>query len=194
MLFNKIKWNKLFLLGFVALLAVINLLYVSSLSEDNSLIIKLFTVTVFPHLFTFMLGILLQRNIWFVRKYLVNNGIYILIAYLLYAYFLSMTNLYIWDAGLNLVATSVLALLTISMAYSYVSKFGNFLKGNDISYGVYIYHMVIVNMLIELALFSPVLNQVMMIALTIAIATCSWKFLEKPALSLKRYSLRKVVV
>jgi peptidoglycan/LPS O-acetylase OafA/YrhL len=55
----------------------------------------------------------------------------------------------------------------------------------DLSYGVYIWHMVIINALIVIGLKSVALSLV----LTFAFAAVSWIIIEKPALSLKRYSL-----
>lgn len=57
------------------------------------------------------------------------------------------------------------------------------LKAN-LSYGVYIWHMVIINALIVIGLKSVALSLV----LTFGIAAISWTFIEKPALSLKRNS------
>ncbi|MEM7503931.1 MAG: acyltransferase [Pseudomonadota bacterium] len=57
---------------------------------------------------------------------------------------------------------------------------------NDLSYGVYVWHMVVINALLVVGYPSPVLALV----LTFLFAGLSWRFVEKPALALKRYSLR----
>ena len=56
----------------------------------------------------------------------------------------------------------------------------------DLSYGLYIWHMLVVNLL--LVMEFP--NVLLAITLSAAAATASWFLVEKPALSLKRYSLR----
>lgn len=59
----------------------------------------------------------------------------------------------------------------------------------DLSYGCYVWHMPVINLLLVLALPSVPLALI----LTASIAALSWFFLEKPALKLKRKSLKPVV-
>jgi len=56
----------------------------------------------------------------------------------------------------------------------------------DPNYGAYIWHMLIVNLLL-LLVFRNVLLAIFLSAVA---ATASWFLVEKPALSLKRYSFR----
>jgi peptidoglycan/LPS O-acetylase OafA/YrhL len=58
----------------------------------------------------------------------------------------------------------------------------------DLSYGTYIWHMPIINLLLVLGI--P--NAPLAIALTFVLATLSWLFVEKPALKLKRQSLKPI--
>ena len=64
-------------------------------------------------------------------------------------------------------ANLLLGVLTISAAFS-VTSLAKILHGNDISYGIYIYHMLVVNVVV-----------------TVIISTISWEFIEKKALLLK---------
>jgi peptidoglycan/LPS O-acetylase OafA/YrhL len=58
----------------------------------------------------------------------------------------------------------------------------------DISYGSYVWHMPIINLLLVLGMPSAPLA----VGLTFAVAALSWLFVEKPALKLKRQSLKPV--
>ena len=58
----------------------------------------------------------------------------------------------------------------------------------DLSYGIYIWHMPVINFLLVLAMPSASLA----FSLTIMISGLSWFFVEKPALKLKRRTLRPV--
>jgi peptidoglycan/LPS O-acetylase OafA/YrhL len=58
----------------------------------------------------------------------------------------------------------------------------------DLSYGAYIWHMPVINLLLVLAIPSPWLA----VLLTFLIATLSWFLVEKPALKLKHQSLKSV--
>ena len=85
----------------------------------------------------------------------------------------------------NLITMSVLALTVLAAAYSKPNLSISILRGNDISYGIYIYHMVIVNMAYELA-FPPTMGVGMAVMLVTALtALLSWFLIERPALGLK---------
>ena len=65
------------------------------------------------------------------------------------------------------------------------------LRRNDISYGVYIFHMPIVNLLIYLEIKGFAGFWVAFIG-TVVFATLSWFLVEKPALRLKKIALRSI--
>jgi peptidoglycan/LPS O-acetylase OafA/YrhL len=58
----------------------------------------------------------------------------------------------------------------------------------DLSYGVYIWHMPVINLLLVLGMHSMALT----VGLTFTMAAISWFFVEKPALRLKRRSIHVV--
>lgn len=58
----------------------------------------------------------------------------------------------------------------------------------DLSYGCYVWHMPVINLLLVLAIPDAALA----FGLTLALATASWFLVEKPALRLKRQSLKPV--
>lgn len=62
----------------------------------------------------------------------------------------------------------------------------------DLSYGVYIWHMPVINLLLVLALPLSVAFAVS-VGLTFGVAALSWLLVEKPALKLKRRSLKPLV-
>jgi peptidoglycan/LPS O-acetylase OafA/YrhL len=63
------------------------------------------------------------------------------------------------------------------------------LHGNDISYGVYIYHMPVINLLLYHGVTGT--NGLLITAALVGVlGFLSWKLVEKPALALKRYSAR----
>lgn len=67
------------------------------------------------------------------------------------------------------------------------------LRRNDVSYGVYIHHMPIVNLLSYLSFTSPPASFAIALAGTAVFATLSWRFVERPFLRRKRGALRSVV-
>lgn len=190
--FNKLKWRtSLFFLALICFIFA-NQFYVASLSQGKSLFLKFFGITLIPYLYMFLIGIILQKKKEFVSIYLKDKAITILILYLFLAVCSSFIGVRYAGNFLNPVSAIVLAILTISFGYSYTEKLGDIFKGNDISYGLYIYHMVIVNILIQLSLFNPLGNLVIMLASTTIVAFLSWRIIEKPALSFKSYSIREL--
>jgi peptidoglycan/LPS O-acetylase OafA/YrhL len=67
----------------------------------------------------------------------------------------------------------------------------NFLNKNDISYGIYLYHMPVVNFLIYNNISRSYFSFALCLILTVLLAIISWKVIEKPFLSLKKISLTK---
>lgn len=188
-IFNRTQWNKIFITTLMLILIIVNQ-YSIYISGNESLLVKLFRVTIPPYLYMFLIGVLLQRNIGFVKKYLVSNVFYILPIYLLVSLVTSNLDLNSGGNNINPVSAVTLALLTISFAYTN-PKMSSFIKGYDISYGVYIYHMIFVNILLTVSLFSAEANFVLMIVMTVIAAMLSWVIIEKPALSLKKYTIKR---
>ena len=84
----------------------------------------------------------------------------------------------------------VLCALVFSMGYSNPELSDKYLKRNDISYGIYIYHMLIFNSLIMMD-YLGLISFILGIFLTILIAYISWVYLENPMLKRKKISLYK---
>jgi len=108
-----------------------------------------------------------------------------LLIYIPSAYF---TKFYFGNIGndINALLYFLLALFIFSFAYSF-PKLGNYLlKKNDVSYGVYIYHIPIVNLFIYFGYVSDMVFVLLVLILTIIVASISWVFIEKPAIKLKK--------
>ena len=144
---------------------------------------------VIPYLFNFLVGIMLFKNFDKIEKYVHNKFWYWLAAYVVYCITAGeMAGLYLpayWPDFYGLVATFLLAMVVISAAYTRPRLSHDLLRGNDISYGVYIYHLLVINSLLLLDIplngwiFIPVLT------LTVLLAWLSWVFIEKKALQYK---------
>lgn len=187
---NRLKWNTTCLLLILCVLIAANQIYIHLMSDKMGLFLKLFGVSVIPFLYMFIIGIILQRNFNFVIVFLKGKAILLLIIYLVVAFLTSQLGLKYNGNYLNPFSAFLLALLTVSFGYTFNDRISNIFRGNDISYGMYIYHMVILNVLIYLNFFSPIINFVVMLIMTFTIAFLSWKIIEKPFLSLKSSSIR----
>jgi peptidoglycan/LPS O-acetylase OafA/YrhL len=151
---------------------------------------KLFRVSFIPWIYMFLTGMLFQRN--FARlsnsvskapAILVVGG-YIGVAYALVQYFGFETGNYISPLLFFLIIFVIFRL-----AYLAPRRVNNILKGNDVSYGIYIWHMPFINQMLYFGKGTTVTDAAIVVALSISIAVLSWCLIEKPALKLKTFTL-----
>jgi peptidoglycan/LPS O-acetylase OafA/YrhL len=149
---------------------------------------KLFRYSFIPHIYMFLTGAVLQR--WHAQRspWIVGKGPYWVGAYLL-AHFL------LPGAALNyVVGTLLMAIATVSLAYTAPRLSQTLLRGNDISYGVYIYHGLILNILIERGLGGRLWYLPLVVVLTLIAGWLSWRFVERPFLRRKRQTIHALAV
>lgn len=155
---------------------------------------KLLFVTLVPNLWMFLLGILIHRNYqtlepWIEGKFLYWFGAFI--AFMsLQAEFLPDRTLPAYFAYLP--SRAILALATIAAAFTARSLSHKLLRGTDLSYGIYIYHSVAINVIVQLGLMTSGLSVAAVYGISIACALLSWHLVEKPALACKSFSPRAV--
>jgi peptidoglycan/LPS O-acetylase OafA/YrhL len=152
---------------------------------------KLVFVTLLPHLWMFLLGIAIHRHFGSLTKWLEGKFTYYLAAYVLC---LVISKTWFPDQSVpfyafHLPTRVLLALATISAAYSLRGLSGRLLGGTDVSYGVYIYHSIVINVLVELGQMSSLLSVIWVLLITGTLAWLSWTCIEKPALARKSVSL-----
>ena len=188
--FKKVKWNSIFVTICIIILAGISYKFNSFKVGNEALAVKIFGVTVIPYLYIFLLGVILQRNLSFIERCLAGRAYLWVAAYLAGVGVSSYIDLSSTGNNINPFQAALLSLAVVSIAYSNTSRFSYILRGNDISYGVYIYHMIFVNFIIQADCLSAELTLPVMMLLTVFSALISWKVVEKPSLRLKKSSLK----
>jgi len=185
------------LIAATVLLAAFHMLVVAApdhlLVDPKSPLYRLTQIFLPTYLYLFMVGVLLQRNYSKLSGCLEGKGIYWLVAYVVVAF--SATNFGSARIGNNLspFLAVMLAFTIVSLAVTAPALSGKILGGNDISYGVYIYHMPIVNSLLSLHVLGAIWVPVAAL-LTYIAATASAKFIETPAKRLKKNPLHTATV
>lgn len=158
--------------------------------------LKFFKITFMSRFIFFAMGIFWLR-MW---KY-VSKSKYLFILSII-AYFLGSWVLHggrylggFWD----FVRGIPLSYATIWFGYCGPKVFNRFTtKIGDLSYGVYIWHMVIVNLFLFLKIptkfnyLPSTLIHLTIYTITFIFAILSWRLIEKPALKLKKYSSRSL--
>lgn len=152
--------------------------------------VKLLFVTIIPHWWMFMLGMLMQRYYGRLRGILEGKIIYYFAAYTCFA----ATRQFIigrdpswfgWFYLGYLPERLLLATLTISAAFSMRDLSGRLLRGAVLSYGIYIYHFIVINVLLELGWMDTLPAVAVVFVLSAAAGALSWFGIEKRALALK---------
>jgi peptidoglycan/LPS O-acetylase OafA/YrhL len=188
--FTKGNINKKLII-LILIFMCINLWFYQYRADYRDLLIyKLFGVTFAPYFYMFLVGVLFQKNFDFLYKYLSGKGLIAFLVYLIYAYILySQYNIKLSnDIGPWLFFP--LACMVFSLAYTAVNLSPRLLKHQDVSYGLYIYHMPVVNTFIFLVAEWRFSNEWATVAIilfsTMLFATFSWFTIEKTALNLKK--------
>lgn len=151
---------------------------------------KLIYVSFMPWIAMFLLGAYASTSEGLRNAILRINVLWLIGAYLT-AYELSRRFGLGVGNGINMVTFALLAALTLKCAYSRPDAASRILQRNDISYGVYIYHMPVVNFFFEKGLLlNSLFGVILALAATITLGTLSWIMVERPALRLKQATLR----
>lgn len=139
-----------------------------------------------PWLYMFVIGMLLQWKRDLVAHWMQGRFATWLVAYLLWVAILDAI-------GVNTVGNSAtplsllpLAGLVLSAAFTNYTLAHRWLRGHDFSYGIYLYHMPVINAIIAT---SPHIHKGLAMAVLV-VTTCifaltSWHIIERPALRLK---------
>ena len=177
-----------------AVFAVIALVYSNSteplaVNEAESAAAKLFRYSFIPHFSLFLAGVLLQRLQVHTKTWVRGKALFWLAGYLAVYYALPKEN-----AVHYTLTTTMLTLVALSIAYTRPGFAERLFNGNDISYGVYIFHGLVLNVIIEEGGGGHLWYVPLVWAITAVLAFASWKLVEQPVLRRKKSSLKAAPV
>ncbi len=130
-----------------------------------------------------MSGVVLQRMKVYESRWIAGKGAYWLAAYLAFYYVVPR-------APVTYVPTMLLlGIATVSMAYTAPGVSQKMLRGNDISYGVYIYHGLMINIFVAVGLTGRVEYLVLLAGCTYLAGYASWIGIERPFLRRKKQTI-----
>lgn len=167
----------------LSVLSIFLNIFVYTRFSKDFMFVKLFSVTIIPYFYNFMIGVYFAKYRQILFKLIEEKFLLWLIVYHIYIYGLNIFPQYYIDISI-LLSNLLLGILTLSFAFSF-RKISNILIGNiDISYGLYLYHMLFLNYFIYKYGIEGAKEKVLYyIFLTFLIAFLSDKFLEKPILN-----------
>ncbi|WP_418637374.1 acyltransferase family protein [Winogradskyella sp.] len=177
------------LLIFFFVVSIIVNVYLKYFLNWELTFMKLLTVSFIPWVYMFLLGYLcsIYKNELIERIKKIN----ILLVLLIYIVSMNFIGSYQYNAqnGINPISVLILSVLIIKFSQMkiYLPKIiSNFIDRNDLSYGIYIYHMPIINFLLYIEILNSFTNVLLTIFSSFAFALLSWKFIEKNMLKLKK--------
>lgn len=151
---------------------------------------KLFSVSFPPWFYMFALGAWLSTREDWQEGLLRMHPLVLLAAYVLVVIFGHVAGARVTGNETSPLSYVLLAALIFRLAHAAPALSDRLLRRNDISYGVYIYHMPAVNLLAFYGISGTLQAVLAAISITFVLAIASWRFVERPALRLKKLALR----
>jgi peptidoglycan/LPS O-acetylase OafA/YrhL len=140
---------------------VVNIILAPFYHMAPTVIIKLLQVSIFPHLFNFLLGGMIYVLWDKIQNHIEGKGmiwLVILLGYiLLFGYGLQWVRISYYPNFFGFIYTTLLSITVISLAFTRKYLAHKILRGNDISYGLYIFHMPVVNFFLQINLKNKLL-------------------------------------
>lgn len=150
---------------------------------------KLLNVSFIPWFYMFLLGVLVQRNMDRVLPFLRGRALPALSVYIAVAWV--ARDQFGWRVSneIHPLLFVLLAAAVLACGYTKPDLARQLLRRNDISYGVYLYHIPVFNVLIEKDHIGTNGSLFVGAVVAIALAVLSWKLLEQPLMKRKRHSV-----
>ena len=156
--------------------------------QSGAILQKVFGYSFFPYFYLFLTGVLLQRLEAYGARCISGKGFFWALTYLAAYYLLP-------SSSVSYIAVNLLlAVTTISFAYTGPSISHKLLKGTDVSYGVYIYHALLVNAFLVIGLTRHVTYVILLSIGIYFIAYLSWIVVERPCLKRKKQTISPELV
>jgi peptidoglycan/LPS O-acetylase OafA/YrhL len=187
---NKYLKHTLFIILFSFFISLASNFYLGSLSE-YSMMYKLCSVTLIPYLYNFLFGVLAYKYWGLINKFVEGKFFFWILLYVFYFVILGIllnidVNQYLMTNLLQFISNILLGFVTLSAAFSRNYLSNKILKNNDISYGVYIFHMPVINFMIQRKLVGYYSYLIIALFITIILGYFSWIFVEKNMLKFKK--------
>ena len=183
----------LILVALVLIFLVFNQVHLSAVGVTrDTLVWKLVGVSFLPWFYMFLIGMLAQENFplmhrLFAGKAMLFVPLYLVLALVMHERFgLSVGN------EIHPLLFIPLAMTVFSIGYTAPQAADQLLRRNDISYGIYIYHMPSVNAVLVLVGGGTAFSLCIAGAATLLAAGASWIFVEHPLIRRKRSSIHQI--
>jgi len=161
--------------------------FINNFFENEGAFEKLYFISFFPWFVMFMFGAFVAKNESILNKINKIPFIFSLISYI-FVWWVSSENGLNWGNKINFFGYFFLSAIIVKLSFLYPTLSQKVLKNNDISYGIYIFHMPIVNLALyyEYGGFS---SSILVLSAVVLISLVSWFIVERPMLRLKKSTI-----
>jgi peptidoglycan/LPS O-acetylase OafA/YrhL len=187
------KWRNALLLTVWTVFTAVDMMLVLLMSHLSNAHIaalidhKVLGFSLIPYFHMFLNGVLMER--WQLqRSHWIRGKGPIWLLTLLTVFFMPYEG-----AVHTIINRLLLSAATVSLAYTLPTLSNKLLRGNDISYGVYIYHGLIINVAIAMGYLRHWLYVLPVIVLTFTAGVLSWRLIECPFLRIKPQTIHPAV-
>jgi len=151
---------------------------------------RIMLMSLFSWLYLFLVGVLLQLHRERLLPLLQGRALWWGLGYLAWVAVVAALGIDVEGNSATPLTTLPLGLFVIACAYTGPGLAWRLLRGQDLSYGLYIYHMLVINVMVQQHWTGDWRALLAAAAISAVMAGLSWRLLEAPALQLKSYSLR----
>jgi len=161
----------------------------SSFNDRDTILLKLINVSFAPWFYMFLCGAFFAKFKEYISSILSIN-IFTLMLALIITYLISENLGLVWGNLINPLGYAIMVAIIIHVAFTKPGLSNRLLRKNDLSYGIYIYHMPIVNFILynygtgKVQYFFAIITAIL-------VALLSWLLIEKPSMKLKKNALRR---
>jgi len=195
-----LKYNPNWIYIPLILFAIMNITFNYFHNFHESIVTKVLFLTLIPWAFNFFIGYFFQRNFHLVKGKTVLSFFFWL-GFHICIYFILRELGFRWGRNdINPALLIILALVIVNLAFlpksrnETFNKIESFLKKFDITFGIFIYHVVVINFIIHYQIFENSLAYriTLLITATLIVAAFSMFFLEKPIRDNRNLIITKV--
>jgi peptidoglycan/LPS O-acetylase OafA/YrhL len=147
---------------------------------------KMIDVSMFPYFWMFLVGVNAQRNWQRIERFFEGRFLIWLAIYCVGLVVLYKSGLGVTGNNQNPIAVFLLIGVVLSIAFSFRTLSERAMRGNDLSYGFYIYHMIVVNFLLTLGFRGELWHLFLVVCVTGFLAYASWVLVESRAFARKQ--------
>lgn len=181
------------MLAAIAAFLIFNVVYLAFVDLSTT-VGKLVMVTFVPWFYMFLLGAWVSTTPGVLDRLMAIKWRWLLLAYAVGMGVSVALGLPYLGNDVSPLVFLPLGALVLKAAFAWPHVADRLLRPNDISYGLYIYHMPVINVLMWFGLIGSTTWLVVGVVAAVVLAILSWLLVERPALKLKRRTIRTLAV